>query len=140
MASDPDVARAVAMAKSVRRDAHKMKAFVRFRRVEREDGTEAYVAWFEPDHHVLEATAPFFVRRFATMRWSILTPSASAHWDGEQLTIGAGAGRRDAPADDQLEAFWRTYYASIFNPARLKVKAMRAEMPKKYWRNLPRPN
>ncbi|TIV03003.1 MAG: uracil-DNA glycosylase, partial [Mesorhizobium sp.] len=24
-----------------------------------------------------------------------------------------------------------------FNPARLKVKAMQKEMPKKYWRNLP---
>jgi uracil-DNA glycosylase family protein len=32
---------------------------------------------------------------------------------------------------------WLTYYASIFNPARLKVKAMQAEMPKKYWKNLP---
>jgi DNA polymerase len=29
------------------------------------------------------------------------------------------------------------YYASIFNPARLKTKAMQKEMPKKYWRNLP---
>src|SRR5262249_26222550 len=28
-------------------------------------------------------------------------------------------------------------YASIFNPARLKVKAMEKEMPRKYWRNLP---
>jgi DNA polymerase len=30
-----------------------------------------------------------------------------------------------------------TYFSNIFNPARLKVKAMQAEMPKKYWRNLP---
>ena len=29
------------------------------------------------------------------------------------------------------------YYRNIFNPARLKVKAMQAEMPKKYWKNLP---
>ncbi len=32
---------------------------------------------------------------------------------------------------------WKTYYASIFNPARLKVGAMLKEMPKKYWRNMP---
>ncbi|MEM8754303.1 MAG: UdgX family uracil-DNA binding protein, partial [Pseudomonadota bacterium] len=32
---------------------------------------------------------------------------------------------------------WRTYYASIFNPSRLMTKAMRAEMPRKFWRNLP---
>ena len=36
-----------------------------------------------------------------------------------------------------MEAIWRTYYRSIFNPARLKLKAMQAEMPKRYWKNLP---
>jgi uracil-DNA glycosylase family protein len=53
------------------------------------------------------------------------------------LAFAEGASRGDAPDGDALEALWRTYYASIFNPARLKVAAMRAEMPKKYWRNLP---
>jgi DNA polymerase len=32
---------------------------------------------------------------------------------------------------------WRGYYRSIFNPARVKVRAMQSEMPKKYWKNLP---
>jgi DNA polymerase len=36
-----------------------------------------------------------------------------------------------------MEEFWRTYYASTFNPARLRLQAMRAEMPKRYWKNLP---
>jgi DNA polymerase len=36
-----------------------------------------------------------------------------------------------------MEGIWRTYYRSIFNPARLKLKAMQAEMPKRYWKNLP---
>ncbi len=134
--SDPDVCLAGQMAKSVRRDAHKMKAFVRFRRVG-EDGREAFVAWFEPEHHILELVAPFFVRRFTGMRWSVLTPERSAHWDGERLAYGPGASRTDCPDGDALEAYWRTYYASIFNPARLKPDAMRAEMPRKYWRNLP---
>jgi len=39
--------------------------------------------------------------------------------------------------DVAMEELWRTYYANIFNPARVKVRAMQAEMPKKYWRNLP---
>ena len=45
--------------------------------------------------------------------------------------------RADVPDEDRLEEHWRTYYASIFNPARLKVDAMQKEMPKKYWKNLP---
>ena len=134
--TDPEVQRAQRLAQAVRRDTHKMRAFVRFREVGEPEGTR-YVAWFEPDHYIVEANAAFFVRRFATMVWSILTPYRSAHWTGEELSFTAGASRADIPDDDRLEAYWRAYYSSIFNPARLKIGAMTSEMPRKYWRNLP---
>jgi len=133
--TDADVLRAHAMAQSVRRDSHKMKAFVRFREVPGEE--DAFIAWFEPDHHIVDRVAPFFARRFTGMRWAILTPSRSAYWDGEALTAGPGALRSDAPADDSREELWRTYYASIFNPARLNQRMMRQEMPVRYWKHLP---
>jgi len=136
IATDTDIRRLEAMEKAVRRDIHKMRAFVRFRKIG-EGADERYVAWFEPEHFIVERNADFFVRRFTGMRWTILTPHASADWDGERLAIGPGAGKRDAPAEDDAEALWRTYFENIFNPARLKVKAMQKEMPKKYWRNLP---
>jgi DNA polymerase len=85
----------------------------------------------------VEHKAQFFVDRFASMQWSILTPDRCAHWDGEQLTFTAGVDKSQAPTKDNLEALWLTYYSNIFNPARVKVHAMHAEMPKKYWRNLP---
>ena len=134
--TDPDVGEALAMAKAVSRASHKMKAFVRFRRL---DGAEpeTFVAWFEPPHRVVERTAPFFAARFANGRFSILTPDRCAHWNGVELSFTPGASKADAPGEDELEAFWLTYYASIFNPARLKVSAMMSEMPKRYWRNLP---
>ncbi len=134
--TDRDVSRAADMAKNVRRDIHKMHAFVRFRKIDG-GGEERFVAWFEPEHHTLEAGAAFFARRFPNMMWSILSPRVSAHWDGSELTFDDGAGRQDAPDGDALEDVWRTYYAAIFNPARLKVSAMMSEMPRKYWRNLP---
>jgi probable DNA metabolism protein len=136
IASDVDIRRLETMEKAVRRDIHKMRAFVRFRKIGDADD-ERYVAWFEPDHFIVERNADFFVRRFTGMRWTILTPYASADWDGERLAIGPGAAKGDAPAEDDAEALWRTYFENIFNPARLKVKAMQKEMPKKYWRNLP---
>ena len=136
IASDPDVTTLRDMAKSVRRDIHKMRAFVRFVRIGEGDD-ERYVSWFEPDHYIVERNAPFFIRRFTGMRWTIFTPHASADWDGEKLSIGPGATRSEVPREDTSNELWRTYFSSIFNPARLKVKAMQAEMPKKYWRNLP---
>lgn len=137
LVTDPDVLRARQAEKNVRRDSHKMKAFVRFREVRAEDGEPVFVAWFEPEHYIVERVAPFFVRRFTGMRWSMLTPYRSAHWDGTTLHYGPGATKADAPSEDVLEDYWRTYYASIFNPARLKVQAMKSEMPMKYWKNLP---
>ena len=135
--ADPLLHRIDRMAKEVRRDAHKMHAFVRFREVADPEGGSRFVAWFEPEHHIVRSEAGFFARRFANMRWSILTPELSVHWDGETLTEGPGATRRDAPDGDPVEEVWKAYYASIFNPARVKVKAMTKEMPKKYWRNMP---
>ncbi|HEY8580538.1 MAG TPA: TIGR03915 family putative DNA repair protein, partial [Beijerinckiaceae bacterium] len=136
LASDPDVVRLAELAKAVRRDIHKMHAFVRFRRVEGE-AEETFVAWYEPDHHVVEAAAPFFAKRFAAMRWAILTPRRRVSWDGERLAFAAGADASQAPSDDALEGLWRSYYGSVFNPARVNPDAMRAEMPKRFWRNLP---
>ncbi|MCA0357418.1 MAG: UdgX family uracil-DNA binding protein [Proteobacteria bacterium] len=134
--ADPDMARARDMAKAVSRAAHKMKAFVRFRLIEGA-AKETYAAWFEPAHRVTEATAPFFARRFSNMDWTILTPDACVAWDGERLMVSEGADPADAPSEDAQEELWRTYYASIFNPARLNPRQMRQEMPKRYWRNLP---
>jgi DNA polymerase len=133
---DPDIAQAHDFEKAIRRDIHKMRAFVRFREIEHA-GEKWFVAWFEPAHHIVEQNASFFADRFASMRWSILTPDRCVHWDRKTLTFTAGVPRSEAPAADQMEELWRTYYANIFNPARVKVHAMQAEMPKKYWKNLP---
>ena len=168
---DPDRLRAEQMARAVRREMHKMTAFVRFRPIEEpvpggaeSEGSEwggsgrgsegegggggaldalprlsrvRHVAWFEPEHHVVEATAPFFARRFAQMDWAILTPGRCVRWDGRALQFGPGARRDEAPAADAAERLWLTYYQSIFNPARLKLAMMRKEMPRRYWKNLP---
>ena len=134
--TDEDVLRLTQMEKQVRRDSHKMKAFVRFRKVVR-DNEEFFIAWHQPDHRIVRRVAPFFARRFAGMNWTILTPDESATWDQNSLQYGDGVARSAAPDFDELENLWRTYYANIFNPARVKVKMMKSEMPVRYWKNLP---
>ncbi len=134
---DDDVHRFFVMEKAIRRDSHKMKAFVRFRQVKNEEGREEFIAWHRPDHFIVPLVAPFFRERFGVMHWTILTPDQSVTWDGHALRFGSGVPRSEAPADDELEDMWKTYYASIFNPARIKLKAMQAEMPKKHWATMP---
>ena len=140
---DVDMLKAHHLAQAVRRDIHKMKAFVRFRTVAddtfktRPTGGPLHVAWFEPEHHIVEAIAPFFARRFTQMRWAILTPERCMAWDGASMRFSPGAQKSDAPPPDAGEALWLTYYQNIFNPARLKLKMMQKEMPRRYWHNLP---
>ena len=124
------------MAKSVRRDIHKMHAFVRFRELPMTGPRRAFAAWFEPEHHTLEPGSRFFARRFADMDWMIATPGLTARFRDGALGFGPGGARPDLP-EDASEALWATYFANIFNPNRVKLEMMRSEMPKKYWKNLP---
>ncbi len=195
--TDPDVAELLRLTAQVRRDLHKMHAFVRFHKVlkpgealaaleerpvvldeplvptvaeepephhlvlatatpfgvtrteiepceppaEAMAECEHFIAWYQPDHRILPLAAPFFAERFAILHWSILTPDGSVSWDPETKRLAFAAGLpRDAvaaPEPDELEDLWRTYYASIFNPARLNPAAMRSEMPVRYWKELP---
>lgn len=151
MASDDDICLLNKMEKEVRRDSHKMKAFVRFRKMTeqnienniatRTNEKEFYLAWHQPSHFTLARTAPFFVRRFAAMNWAILTPDLCAYWDGNSLRFGKGLSRQEAksetPKEDEMEDLWKTFYWNIFNPARIKVNMMKSEMPMKFWHTLP---
>jgi DNA polymerase len=140
--TDDDVHQLYQLQKAVTRDLHKMKAFVRFRKVDSSENLESYVAWHRPDHRIVRLAAPFFARRFKGMNWTILTPDESVTWDQNQLQYGPGvpasvAPDADGPDADGLEELWKTYYASIFNPARIKVAMMKREMPVRHWPTLP---
>lgn len=147
--TDSQVSELLAMRKAISRDKHKMKAFVRFKKSARilpdqpvplsealQSPPDYFWAWFEPEHDITRLTSSFFTQRFATMQWSILTPDVCAHWDTKTLTFTQGI-EKPEQSEDCMEDLWLEYYASIFNPARLKLKAMQSEMPKKYWKNLP---
>ena len=134
---DRHLARLLAMEKAVLRCQDKMRAFVRFRELgEPDDPRRSFAAWFEPTHRTVEPTAPFFARRFADMDWRIVTPERTAVFCDGALSFGPGQPKPAMP-DDASEDLWRTYFRNIFNPARLKVRAMQSQMPKKYWKNMP---
>ena len=134
--ADEMVAKARRIDKAIRRDIHKMHAFVRFREGRGTGDRRAFAAWFEPEHRIEERVGDFFANRFGDMDWVILTPEMRILFRDGALDYVAGPNPKPAD-DDPLEELWTTYFSNIFNPARLKPDAMRAEMPRKYWRNLP---
>ncbi len=134
--TDPIMHRLLSLEKDARRDAYKVKAFVRFRLIEEAEG-EHYIAWHKTDHPVLRLIAGFFKERFSVMRWTIVTPYESMHWDGKALKFGPGLPSDNMPNNDAVEAIWKAYYRATFNPARIKIKAMLSQMPKRYWSTMP---
>jgi len=152
---DPDMEQARHMADEVREDIRKMKAQLRFRSVQddtfraRPQGGPLHVASYQPGHHIVEAVAPFFARRFSLMRWAILTPEGSVEYDylGPQdfaadarpdplaaLRFGPGADPQSAPALDAGEQHWLAYYERIFHPARLARRRLlqKQALPQRY--------
>ena len=65
---------------SVRADAHRMRALVRFAPATI-DGEPHYLGWYDPEHFVLEANARLLARRDPAKRFTIVTPDATAHRD-----------------------------------------------------------
>ncbi len=136
LALDNDVLDFHRRMKLVSRDLHKMKAFVRFKEIKKDDQS-IYMAWHRPDHRVLKFSAPFFTDRFNGMNWAIFTEEESMSWINNKLEFGPGITQQEAQAFDETEELWKTYYASIFNPGRVKIKMMKSELPVRHWNTLP---
>lgn len=127
---DADMLHAHQMGQSVRRDLHKMKAFLRFRSVDAGPGEPLHLAWFEPAHHILEAVAPWFAYRSPQMRWAIFTPERSVECDGRQLHFAAGLPRSEAPGFEATEEAWLACYRRVFGArAHNTLQAQGAESP-----------
>jgi uracil-DNA glycosylase len=136
-ATYPDVHLAAQVAKAIDRDIRRMQDTLRFREVATPGGEAHFIAWFAPEHYIVEAAAPFFARRFAGTDWTILTPDRIASCHGGHLTFAPGAAHEQAPTSDRLEALWRAYYAHAFGPPPVKRAAVTPEMPRREVKAMP---
>lgn len=136
---DDDVLELRRLVRSVKEDVERAKAFIRFRAIG-PPGAERFIAWHIPDHDVAELVAPHFAKRYPNMLWSIFTPAASVHWDGEGIRRDRGVDATALPAEDSdraAVALWRTYYAAAFNPARVNETKLGRDLPKRFRATLP---
>lgn len=134
--ADPTVREASRFEQQVNRDIHRIYAFLRFLPIQ-EEGREVYVAYYEPEHEILEIALPFFVRRFRNMEWRIITPYRSAWWDKEKITYLPGEKRKDSTGDDEFIAAWQDYYGASFNPARVNLRKLKSDIPSRFWFEMP---
>ena len=126
--------------RAVGREIHQLHAFLRFVPLGGE-GLPDYVAWFEPEHEVLELAHEHFAARMGRHSWLIATPRDAVWYDGERADYRAeapdGWRRLARTPDPEGQALWLAYYRSTFNPARANPRALRQHLPQRLWQQLP---
>ncbi|HVY89783.1 MAG TPA: UdgX family uracil-DNA binding protein [Hyphomonadaceae bacterium] len=136
---DPLVMGLNQMASEVRRDVERMHAGLCFREINDAEIGERFIAWFEPEHFILEPAAKHFIERFRSLDWTILTPKGSLCWDRKELAIGPPVGRSASLEVVASEISWRTCHESTFNPAHVHIPTLRRyasqQATRKSWRN-----
>ncbi len=143
----PSVIAIVQCDKSVNREKHRMKAFIRFEQTA--DGI--FYAPIEPDYNVLPLIAGFFKNRYADQPWIIydLKRKYGLYYDCEkveEITFDFAPEMKSAStflsvaALDDKEALygllWKDYFNSTNIPARKNMKLHIRHVPKRYWKYL----
>lgn len=135
------------MDKSVNRERHRMKAFIRFQ--ETSDGI--FYAPIEPDYNVLPLISSFFKNRYADQKWIIydLKRQYGLYYDlikVEEIKLDyqpvVKSSQMSLPGEvlqDKEELYallWNDYFKSTNIPARKNMKLHIQHVPKRYWKYL----
>ena len=129
----------------VRRERHRMEAFIRFQLT----GDGLYYAICQPDYNVLPLLQTHFKERYADQRWLIYdsTRKYGIYYDlhkVESVELSFNEDTNDgknlqAVFDEKEELYqklWQQYFSSVNIKARKNTKLHLQHMPKRYWRFL----
>ena len=125
-------------AKSVGREVHRMKEFVRFEKV-----GDLYFAKIVPEYDVLALVVPHFKSRFSNQQWVLYDPQRTYGfaYDLEEVFPFTPAdkqfGKLSTSLPDGYEMLWKTYFQHINIAERKNSKYQLRNMPKRYWQYLP---
>ncbi|GFE57681.1 TIGR03915 family putative DNA repair protein [Geobacter sp. AOG1] len=127
------------LARRVRHEAHRMKGFVRFRKVR--EGF--YYAALEPDHRVLSLMAPHFADRFFDQHWVIhdvrrnLAIVHAARREGwEEVSLELTGAPVMSEREEWFQSLWRRYFDRLAIAARHNPRLQQSKVPLKYRRHL----
>lgn len=146
--ADPDVLAISQMAKSVSRERHRMKAFIRFKKAA--DGL--FYAIISPDFNVIPLIQKHFKDRYADQTWLIYDERRKygIFYDLDSVqTVTLTFNEFKTSVDTQLPALqlndekeelydllWKDYFQTTNIQERKNTKLHLQHVPKRYWRYL----
>lgn len=125
-------------AKSVGREVHRMKEFVRFEKV-----GDLYFAKIVPEYDVLALVVPHFKNRFSDQQWVLYDPQRAYGFAYNLKEVfpftpaDKQFGKLSTSLPDGYEMLWKTYFQHINIAERKNSKYQLRNMPKRYWQYLP---
>lgn len=137
------VMRVSEIVRMVRRERHRMEAFIRFQKLK----DETFYAAIEPDFNVLPLLIKHFKNRYADQKWIIYdikrkygvyydlhdTQYITLDFSDVKPTNVVSAYTED---EDLYQSLWKNYFKSVNIPARKNTKLHLMHVPKRYWKHL----
>ncbi|NCD71966.1 TIGR03915 family putative DNA repair protein [Mucilaginibacter agri] len=137
------VMRVSEIVRMVRREKHRMEAFIRFQELK----DKTFYSAIEPDYNVLPLLIRHFRNRYADQKWIIydVRRNYGLYYDMNETqfisldfaTVNPG-NVISAYNDDEAvyQDLWRNYFTSVNIPARKNTKLHLRHVPKRYWKHL----
>lgn len=128
----------------MRREKHRMEAFVRFRKLK----DETYYAAVEPDFNVLPLLIRHFKSRYTDQKWMIydLRRNYGIYYDKHDtqfITLDFAATGKPGDVisaytegESIYQHLWKSYFHSVNIPARKNTRLHVRHIPKRYWKHL----
>jgi probable DNA metabolism protein len=138
------VMRVSEIVRMVRREKHRMEAFVRFQKLK--DGI--YYAAIEPDFNVLPLLIRHFKNRYTDQKWMIydIRRKYGIYYDLHDTQFVSLDFANIGKPDNVIAAFtedeevyqhlWKNYFTSVNIPSRKNTKLHVRHIPKRYWKHL----
>ena len=130
------------LSQKVRREAHRMKGFIRFQQT----GDDRYLALVAPQYDVMPLIRRHFEARFADQTWIIYDTRRNyglCHDQQHTRELRLDAADLNALGDEDIanelfcQTLWQRYYAAVNIAQRNNPKLHLRQLPRRYWRYLP---
>lgn len=138
------VQRVSEVVKMMRREKHRMEAFIRFQKLQ----DKIYYAVIEPDFNVLPLLIRHFKSRYADQKWMIydIKRSYGLYYDlrdtefiSMEFSDVKSAANVAASFNEDEEVYqhlWKNYFKSVNIASRKNTKLHVRHIPKRYWKHL----
>ena len=129
----------IKISKYVREEAHKLKGFLRFKKMK----NNFYYGEISPTNNVIGILANHFSKRLKEENWIIKDTDRGIYaiYDKKKVIYLTkdeviSLNLESSDSEELIEDLWKTFHKTVAIPSRENKRCQQNFMPKKYWKNM----